>query len=71
MGTERTEPLHYTYVENKALMVLVKTEYISVGGNRHPAASDWNEHSGLLAFGAGNNIALWDSAVCRSLAASE
>jgi hypothetical protein len=52
-------------------MVLVKTEYISVGGNRHPAAADWNEDSGLLAFAAGNNIALWDPAVCGSYTGSE
>ncbi|OJD15323.1 hypothetical protein AJ78_04407 [Emergomyces pasteurianus Ep9510] len=37
-----------------------RTEYISVGGNRHPAAADWDEHSGILAFGADNNVALWD-----------
>ncbi|PGH30767.1 elongator complex protein 2 [[Emmonsia] crescens] len=37
-----------------------RTEYISVGGNRHPAAADWDKHSGILAFGADNNVALWD-----------
>lgn len=37
-----------------------KVEYISVGGNRHPAAADWDHHgTGILAFGADNNIALW------------
>jgi hypothetical protein len=36
-------------------------EYISVGGNRHPSAADWSEE--LLAFGAGNNIALWNPKV--------
>ncbi|KAK2761381.1 hypothetical protein FQN54_001903 [Arachnomyces sp. PD_36] len=41
-------------------MVSFETEYINVGGNRHPAAADWNLHSGLLAYGADNNVALWD-----------
>ncbi|KAK5113755.1 hypothetical protein LTR85_010772 [Meristemomyces frigidus] len=35
-----------------------KLEYIAAGGNRHPSAADWA--SGLLAFGAGNNVALWN-----------
>ncbi|WEW61888.1 Elongator subunit elp2 [Emydomyces testavorans] len=43
-------------------MVSITTEYISVGGNRHPAAADWHQHSGLVAFGADNNVALWDPA---------
>ncbi|KAM0722154.1 hypothetical protein Q7P37_001595 [Cladosporium fusiforme] len=33
-------------------------EYIAAGGNRHPSAADWAP--GLLAFGAGINIALWN-----------
>ncbi|KAK4632063.1 Elongator complex protein 2 [Fulvia fulva] len=33
-------------------------EYIAAGGNRHSSAADWA--SALLAFGAGNNIALWN-----------
>lgn len=33
-------------------------EYVAAGGNRHPSAADWA--SGLLAFGAGSNIALWN-----------
>ncbi|KAJ5825492.1 hypothetical protein N7474_002630 [Penicillium riverlandense] len=41
-------------------MASVATEYISVGGNRHPAAADWDAESGVLAFGADNNVALWD-----------
>jgi elongator complex protein 2 len=42
----------------------VTLDYISVGGNRHPAAADWDRaKSGLLAFGADNNIALWDPLV--------
>ncbi|EAW08613.1 Elongator subunit ELP2 [Aspergillus clavatus NRRL 1] len=41
-------------------MVSITTEYISVGGNRHPAAADWDVQLGVLAFGADNNVALWD-----------
>ncbi|KAK4888877.1 Elongator subunit elp2 [Elasticomyces elasticus] len=36
----------------------VAARYLAAGGNRHPAAADWAP--GLLAFGAGNNIALWN-----------
>lgn len=36
----------------------VDVDYIAAGGNRHSSAADWGDH--LLAFGAGNNIALWD-----------
>ncbi|WPG99848.1 Hypothetical protein R9X50_00266800 [Acrodontium crateriforme] len=36
----------------------VESEYIAAGGNRHPSSADWA--TGLLAFGAGNNIALWN-----------
>ncbi|KAF1937485.1 RNA polymeras-like protein II Elongator subunit [Clathrospora elynae] len=39
----------------------VSPEFISIGGNRNPAAADWdNAGSQLLAFGADNTIALWD-----------
>ncbi|KAJ5166493.1 Elongator complex protein 2 [Penicillium canariense] len=41
-------------------MASVTTEYISVGGNRHPGAADWDVQSGVLAFGADNNVALWE-----------
>lgn len=44
-------------------MVSISTEYISVGGNRHPAAADWDVQSGILAYGADNNVALWDPLV--------
>jgi elongator complex protein 2 len=44
-------------------MTDVKLDYISVGGNRHSAAADWDRKSGVLAFGADNNIALWDPLV--------
>ena len=43
-------------------------EYTSIGGNRHPSAADWDrDGSQLLAFGAGNSIALWNPSV-RSFA---
>ncbi|KAL4801718.1 6-phosphofructo-2-kinase-domain-containing protein [Aspergillus unguis] len=45
---------------NYSLMVSITAEYISVGGNRHPAAADWDVQSGILAYGADNNVALWD-----------
>lgn len=38
-------------------------EYIAAGGNRHPAAADWDRQTGLLAFGADRNIALWHAEV--------
>ncbi|KAL2816386.1 6-phosphofructo-2-kinase-domain-containing protein [Aspergillus cavernicola] len=41
-------------------MVSITAEYISVGGNRHPAAADWDVQSGVLAYGADINVALWD-----------
>ncbi|KAJ5358535.1 Elongator complex protein 2 [Penicillium cataractarum] len=41
-------------------MASVTTDYISVGGNRHPGAADWDVQSGVLAFGADNNVALWE-----------
>ncbi|KAF2180950.1 RNA polymeras-like protein II Elongator subunit [Zopfia rhizophila CBS 207.26] len=39
----------------------ISAEFISIGGNRNPAAADWDA-GGLrfLAFGADNSIALWD-----------
>ncbi|KAH7050235.1 elongator protein 2, partial [Macrophomina phaseolina] len=42
-------------------MVQVTTNLIAAGGNRQPSAADWDQAaSGLLAYGAGNNIILWD-----------
>ncbi|KAH6625203.1 RNA polymeras-like protein II Elongator subunit [Boeremia exigua] len=39
----------------------VSSEFISIGGNRNPAAADWDVNgSGILAFGADSGIALWD-----------
>ena len=40
-------------------MIEASTKYIAAGGNRHPAAADWDSTSGLIAFGSNNNIALW------------
>ncbi|KAL8861371.1 MAG: hypothetical protein Q9178_002243 [Gyalolechia marmorata] len=40
-------------------MVGFRTEYIAAGGNRHPAAADWNPTTGLLAYGSDMNVALW------------
>ena len=39
-------------------MPTTSLEYIAAGGNRHPSAADWKPT--LLAFGSGNNIALWN-----------
>lgn len=39
-------------------------EYIAAGGNRHPAVADWDEKSGLVAYGADRNVALWFPQVC-------
>ena len=36
----------------------MEVDYLAAGANRHPATADWNE-SGVLAYGANNNIALW------------
>lgn len=36
----------------------LRQDYLAAGGNRHPSSADWV--SGLLAFGAGKNIALWN-----------
>lgn len=44
-------------------MASVATSYISAGGNRHPGAADWDVHSGVLAYGADNNVALWEPLV--------
>jgi elongator complex protein 2 len=39
----------------------VSPAFISIGGNRNPAAADWDEGGlQLLAFGADNSVALWD-----------
>ncbi|GAM90591.1 hypothetical protein ANO11243_086360 [Dothideomycetidae sp. 11243] len=38
-------------------MLRVKQRHVSVGGNRHPSAADWND--GVFVFGAGRNVAVW------------
>lgn len=41
------------------LMTRFQSQFIAAGGNRHPAAADWDPISELLAYGADNNVALW------------
>lgn len=36
----------------------VSVEYLSAGANRQTAVADWSR-SGLLAFGADTNVAIW------------
>jgi elongator complex protein 2 len=48
-------------------MVDFHHEYIAVGGNRHPSAADWDPLSGLLAFGADSNVAIWLPSVLQTL----
>lgn len=40
-------------------MTRFQSQYIAAGGNRHPSAADWDPRSGLLAYGAGDNVAIW------------
>ncbi|KAI9850116.1 MAG: hypothetical protein M1838_006050 [Thelocarpon superellum] len=40
-------------------MISIEPDFVAVGGNRHPAAADWDASTGLLAFGADHNIAVW------------
>lgn len=46
-------------------MAHVDTEFIAIGANRNPTAADWSP-SGLLAFGAGRCIALWNPLVSKA-----
>ena len=49
-------------------MAEVLIDFISVGGNRHPASADWDHSgSGILAFGAQSSIALWKPQVIYSI----
>lgn len=41
------------------LMSYCETEYLSIGGNRQSAAADCSLLSGVVAFGADVNVALW------------
>ena len=52
---EHKQDAHNTY----ALMVTIHPDYFAAGGNRHPTAADWDTASGVLAYGAGRNVALW------------
>ncbi|PVI00893.1 WD40 repeat-like protein [Periconia macrospinosa] len=38
----------------------VSPAFTAIGANRNPAAADWDAAHGLLAFGAGDAVALWD-----------
>lgn len=40
----------------------IGVRYLSAGANRHTAVADWSQ-SGVLAFGADSNIALWKPGV--------
>lgn len=44
-------------------MVHAHAEYVAAGGNRHPAAADWDIETGLLAYGSDSNVALWKPVV--------
>jgi hypothetical protein len=49
----------------RTLRMDISAGFFSIGGNRNPAAADWDvEGLRLLAFGADNCIALWDPLVC-------
>lgn len=52
--------------ESFGIMAQVKAEcgYLAAGANRHPSAADWDLLSGLLAFGADRNVAIWRPQVC-------
>ena len=40
-------------------MVNIEPVYLAAGGNRNPSAADWDAATGLLAYGADQNVALW------------
>ena len=44
-------------------MIQICAEYLAAGANRHPCAADWDSLSGLLAYGADINVALWQPQV--------
>lgn len=43
----------------------VSVEYLATGANRQTAVADWSS-SGVLAFGADSNIALWAPSVSEA-----
>ena len=47
-------------------MLQITADYLAAGANRHPSAADWDE-SGILAFGADRNVALWRPQVSFSI----
>ena len=46
-----------------SVMLDFQSSYIAAGANNHPSAADWNPDTGLLAFGADQNVALWEPVV--------
>ncbi|KAI1618048.1 elongator complex protein 2 [Exophiala viscosa] len=38
---------------------VIEDEYRTVGGNKNSAAADWSVASGLVSFGADQNVAIW------------
>ncbi|EPS41870.1 hypothetical protein H072_4186 [Dactylellina haptotyla CBS 200.50] len=47
----------------------ITQRFVAIGANRIPNASDWDIKSGLIAYGAGNAVALWrpdETPTCRS-----
>jgi len=40
-------------------MPTFNVDLLAAGGTRHPSAADWDASSGILAFGAGRNVAVW------------
>lgn len=44
-------------------MVHAHAKYVAAGGNRHPAAADWDLETGILAYGSDRNVALWKPVV--------
>jgi len=51
-------------------MLQITADYQAAGANRHPSAADWDK-SGILAFGADRNIALWQPQVGLSVFSHE
>ena len=46
-------------VEPAGTQIASHLKYIAVGANRQSQCADWNAATGLLAFGAATNVALW------------
>ena len=55
--------LHTTLTFPLSIMDIT-ADFLSIGGNRNPAAADWDsESAALLAFGADDSVALWEPQV--------